>query len=136
MLRPPSSWENPNPKGFRKKGTSLSDPGRERAQTYCLDVRVRQREEGVKQQRLQTQGRGVKCMWGERRGQSPEAQVTNPTPSPVLSKTSSSQDENGSFSSGTGFAPGHSEDRPGKDPRGGEGGQSPGSGTRRWTVVQ
>jgi len=63
-IRPPSSRGNPKPKGFLKKGTSLSDLGRERAQTYCLDVRLRQREDRVKQQRLQTQGRGVKCMWG------------------------------------------------------------------------
>lgn len=96
VSHPPSSWGNPNPKGLLKKGTSLSDLGKGGTQTYCPDVRLRQREDRVKQQRSQTQGRGVRCMW-EREGdcESPEAQVINSTLSPVLSRNSSSQDWNG-----------------------------------------
>lgn len=41
-----SSWGNPNPQGFLKKGASLSDQGRGGTQTYCLDVRLRQRGQG------------------------------------------------------------------------------------------
>lgn len=54
---------------------------------------------------------------GERRGQSPEAQVINPTPSPVLSKKSSSQDENGSFSSGLALLQGTARTNQAKIPR-------------------
>lgn len=66
MFHPPSSWGNSNPDGFLKKGTSLSDLEKGGAQTYCLDISLRQREDRVKQQILQTQGRGVKSMWGSK----------------------------------------------------------------------
>jgi len=69
LFLPLSSWGNPNPQGFLKKGASLSDRGRGGAQAYCLDVRLRQREDRVKQKTETADPRQRSEMHvGERRG--------------------------------------------------------------------